>query len=433
MDSQRTDQAEDSPAPTPRLTLRGVARDAAKHFFDLESGWLRTVRELTLAPGQMIRRYVDGHRKVYANPFAYLVFGTAASFVVQKLVGFQDRMVATTSANATTSPLQMEFVNSFTELVFQNTLYISFGILVPMAFLVRLFFRKSGYNLAESFVFALYTAGYLALLGVVLIPLYMLLPPSGAIQAILSLTVAIAYMVYAARGFFSGSFVVVAIKTAVAYVLSYCTFMVMMMACVIAYLFIVLVPGSSGETWDLITATDYEMVPVIEELLDEGADVNTTLQRTALHAAAANGNLEIIELLIDRGADVNLQDIHGRTALFVAFAEHQPDVARRLAEEATDVSVRTSDGATLLMAAVREEDEGLVLWALDRGIDVNADRPERTNATALIIAARSGNLEIVQLLLERGADPTFTNHKGKTALDLAKGKQVKNLLQSSSQ
>lgn len=410
--------------------MRGVVRDAAKHFFDLESGWLRTVRELTLEPGAMIRRYVEGHRKVYANPFAYLVFGTAATFVVQRLTGFQDRMLANARTNALDNPLQMELVNSFTALVFQNTLYISFGILVPMALLVRFFFRKSGYNLAESFVFALYTAGHLALLGVVLIPLYMLLPPSAVIQAILGLSIAIIYMVFAARGFLSGGLPVIALKTGVAYVMAYCCFMVVMMLGVFAYIMIVLVPSSTGVEWDLVTATDYEMVPVIEKLLDEGADVNLTLQRTALHAAAANGNLEIVELLIERGADVNLQDIHGRVPLFVALGEHQIEAARRLAEEETDVSIRASDGSTLLIEAVRAEDEGLVRWALDHGVDINAVRPEKKTATALIMAARKGNAELVRLLLSRGADPRAINHEGKTAQDLARGGAVKALLRS---
>ena len=254
-----------------------------------------------------------------------------------------------------------------------------------------LFFRKSGYNLAEAFVFALYTAGHLSLLGVVLIPLYTLLPPSGAIQAIVSLTAAGVYMIFAAQGFFNGGFAWVAIKTGVAYVLAYCCFMVVMVVGIIVYIVVVLVPSSSRLDWDLITATDYELVPVVEKLLDEGADVDSTLRRTSLHAAAANGNLEILELLIDRGADVNLQDIHGRVPLFVALAEHQIEAARRLSEADTDAGVRTSDGSTLLMEAVRAEDDGLVRWALDGGVDVNAIRPEKNHATALMIAARKGN------------------------------------------
>jgi len=423
----------DASPEAPRLTMGLVLREVVERFFDVDKGWLRTARELTLGPGAMIRRYVQGHRKVYANPFAYLVVGTAVSIMVQKAVGFQERMIATTSGNTVDSPLQMEFANRFTDLISQNALYVSLGILVPLALLVRLFFRRSGYNLAECFVFALYSVGHLALLGIVLIPLYMLLPPSAAIQGIVGLTIAVIYTVYVAEGFFSGGFVGVAIKASVAYVMAFLIFFVVMMVLVLAYVITVLVPAASGEDWDLVTATDYGAIPVIEKLLDDGADINMTLQRTALHAAAANGNLEIVELLIERGADINLQDIHGRVPMFVALAEHQPEVARRLAKADTDPNARTVDGSTLLMAAARAEDIELFQWALDHGADVNATRPEKNNATALIIAARKGNPEIVGLLLARGADPKIANHEGKTALDLAKGKEVKELLRTTAE
>lgn len=433
MNDNTTPAVTDASAEAPRLTMALVLREIVERFFDVEKGWLRTARDLTLGPGAMIRRYVQGHRKVYANPFAYLVVGTAVTILTQKAVGFQERMVATTGANVTDSPLQLEFITRFTELISQNALYVSIGIVVPLAMLVRLFFRRSGYNLAECLVFALYSVGHLSLLGFVLVPLYMLLPPSAAIQGIVGITVAIIYTVYVARGFFSGGFFGVAIKTCVAYLIAYLAFFVVMMVFVITYIFIVLVPTSSGVEWDLVTATDYESIPVIETLLDDGADIDATLQRTALHAAAANGNLEIVDFLIERGADVNLQDIHGRVPMFVALAEHQPEVAARLAEADTNPNVRTVDGSTLLMAAVRAEEVQLVQWALDHGIDVNAIRPEKNNATALILAARKGNAEIVRLLLATGADPRAVNSEGKTALDIAKDKDVKELLRTTAE
>ena len=433
MNDNTTPAVTDASPEAPRLTMALVLREIVERFFDVDKGWLRTARDLTLGPGAMIRRYVQGHRKVYANPFAYLVVGTAVNIMTQKVVGFQERMVATASGNVTDSPLQSEFINRFTELISQNALYVSIGIVVPLALLVRFFFRRSGYNLAECFVFALYSVGHLSLLGFVLLPLYMLLPPSAAIQGIVGITVAIIYTVYVAKGFFSGGFFGVAIKTCVAYLIAYLTFFIVMMVCVITYIFIVLVPTSSGVEWDLVNATDYESIPVIEKLLDEGADIDMTLQRTALHAAAANGNLEIVDLLIERGADVNLKDIHGRVPMFVALAEHQPEVAARLAEADTNPNVRTVDGSTLLMAAVRAEEVQLVQWALDHGTDVNAIRPEKNNATALILAARKGNAEIVSLLLAAGADPDVANHEGETALDIAKGKKVKELLQTTAE
>ncbi len=96
----------------------------------------------------------------------------------------------------------------------------------------------------------------------------------------------------------------------------------------------------------------------------------------------------------------------------------------------TDPEVRTVDGSTLLMAAARAEHVELVQWALDHGTDVNAIRPEKNNATALIMAAKKGSPEIVSLLLAGGADPSAVNKDGKTALDLAKGEDVKELLRA---
>ena len=63
----------DNDARSRRLTLRGIARDAMHRFFNFERGWLRTARELLTQPGAMVRRYVEGDRASYANPFTFLV------------------------------------------------------------------------------------------------------------------------------------------------------------------------------------------------------------------------------------------------------------------------------------------------------------------------------------------------------------------------
>ena len=83
----------------------------------------------------------------------------------------------------------------------------------------------------------------------------------------------------------------------------------------------------------------------------------------------------------------------------------------------------------MLIEAVRAERTDLVRWALEQGSDVNAVRPEKKHATALMTAAAKGDPVIVQLLLAAGADPNLPNHKGQTALDLAKGDEVRDLLQ----
>jgi ankyrin repeat protein len=55
---------------------------------------------------------------------------------------------------------------------------------------------------------------------------------------------------------------------------------------------------------------------------------------------------------------------------------------------------------------------------LDRGIDVNARY--RHDLTALMWAAGYGKVQTVRRLLERGADRTLRDDRGKTAADIAR-------------
>jgi ankyrin repeat protein len=59
---------------------------------------------------------------------------------------------------------------------------------------------------------------------------------------------------------------------------------------------------------------------------------------------------------------------------------------------------------------------GLVRLMLDRGLDL---RDERHRA-ALLLAAERGHGEMVQLLIENGADPHVVNNHGQTPLELAR-------------
>lgn len=147
-------------AAPPRLTMRYLLREVAERFFNVEKGWLRTFRELTTGPGAMIRRYVEGDRKTYANPLSYLVIATAVSLVVQTATGVRERMLAHFQSGAFESPGMYELANDINELIFRNFIYVSFAILIPFAVLMRWFCRRSGFNLAESFVFVVYADGH---------------------------------------------------------------------------------------------------------------------------------------------------------------------------------------------------------------------------------------------------------------------------------
>src|SRR5713226_3268756 len=75
-----------------------------------------------------------------------------------------------------------------------------------------------------------------------------------------------------------------------------------------------------------------------------------------------------------------------------------------------------------LLAAVRKEDAGRVNALLAQGADANAKSPY--GATGLFFAADRGNIEIIKILLDHGADASVKDtFYGATAMGFAAEKE----------
>ena len=72
---------------------------------------------------------------------------------------------------------------------------------------------------------------------------------------------------------------------------------------------------------------------IARTLIEHGANVNAKAVNdlTALHTAAARGNLEAAKLLLDHGADINASSTDGKTPLAYAEERNQPEMVSFLA------------------------------------------------------------------------------------------------------
>ncbi len=223
-------------------------------------------------------------------------------------------------------------------------------------------------------------------------------------------------------------------------------------------------PDTAASAPPLVEATTHGFVDLIVLLLKAGAGVDEADDSgaTALWIAAAAGFADIARKLVDAGADRTLADLDGVTPADAArAAEHAQlaawlddpasvparsplwregrDAARTAAEArrlqvldaamgipATDEPEWTfSDGIAKstwvtqdFPSVAASGNVALVTRMLDAGLTPDWTMADG-GATALMLAARSGERETVDLLLARGADANHRNAQGLTALHMA--------------
>ena len=196
---------------------------------------------------------------------------------------------------------------------------------------------------------------------------------------------------------------------------------------------------------------------MIDKLLKAGADANEKGPHgeTALMFASRNGNVEAIKILLDHKADVNAKEaLRGTTALMWAAEQGHAAAAKVLIDHGAmvgAVSSPDSKGGTAYLAppiqsrlrsaqgagglgtrgtGARSGGGRQLVAAADAGEDVVAvadaaaaaaafGRQQNTDGgglTALVYAARQGNLETVKVLVDAGADVNQTTKYGWTPL-----------------
>jgi ankyrin repeat protein len=148
-------------------------------------------------------------------------------------------------------------------------------------------------------------------------------------------------------------------------------------------------------------------------LLEHGVDVNgqTVYDRTSLHEAAENTEVEVVRVLLEHGANVGAEDENGRTPLHEA-ADYE--VVRVLLEHGANVGAEDKNGRTPLHTAVEYGTVEVVCVMLEH--DPNVDAEDENGRTPLHEAAAHGMVEIMRVLLEHDPNIDAEDKNGRTPL-----------------
>jgi ankyrin repeat protein len=159
---------------------------------------------------------------------------------------------------------------------------------------------------------------------------------------------------------------------------------------------------------------------VVEELLQWGAyiDARDNDCSTPLSEASLHGQTKVVELLLEHRADVNTMNSGYRIPLHLAVFKRHFDIAWTLLIYGADPNARDDEhGGTPLHLASTCGWVDIVNLLLDRGASVNSQ--DGHGKTPLHMAASSGHLDAARWLIRHGADVNARDYLGQIPFSIA--------------
>ena len=149
--------------------------------------------------------------------------------------------------------------------------------------------------------------------------------------------------------------------------------------------------------------------------ISDWGDVNAkggTLMATPLHYATVHGHTPVVERLLDKGAEVGLTDANGETPLHDAATFGRVDVAGMLLTHKANVNALTLEEETPLDYAIDANGEEVVELLRTNGGKTGAELSIHT-------ATKRGDHQAIQQHLDAGVDVNQLDDSGATPLDLS--------------
>ena len=171
---------------------------------------------------------------------------------------------------------------------------------------------------------------------------------------------------------------------------------------------------------------------IVKWFLEHGAEVNSRNKGglTPLHLAVSHGHLDACRILLEHNAEVNSRDYRKTTPLLLASELGYANIVQLLLDHNADVYVCDGDGDTPLHCSALGGQLKVSLLLLKLNVDVNS-RNNRGLAPLhqASMGWEEGSAGVVRLLLDYGADVQARDLSGRTAAEVARGSEQREIVQ----
>lgn len=146
---------------------------------------------------------------------------------------------------------------------------------------------------------------------------------------------------------------------------------------------------------------------VVGEIMPSALAAEPSSVDEQLLSAIRAYDAEAAKVALDEGANPNAGDFYNGYALTIAAGLGNEEIVQLLVENGADVNIFVDEGYTALAEAVNGGHYQVVAYLLDLGVNPNQ---LVSGVTPIFFAAQSGRPDIVELLLQYGADPNYQSH-----------------------
>ncbi|XP_067652079.1 putative ankyrin repeat protein RF_0381 [Haliotis asinina] len=168
----------------------------------------------------------------------------------------------------------------------------------------------------------------------------------------------------------------------------------------------------------VMLAAQYGHKEVVKVLVENGADLSLAYDTgsNGLHLACSKGRLEVVKYIISQNiVDINCRGLGKKTAAMIAAGCGHKEVVELLVENGADLSLACASGSNILHLACSRGRLEVVKYILSQNIvDINSRGLKKK--TPVMNAAESGHKDVVELLVEKGANLSLACDTGSNIL-----------------